>query len=250
MTGTAGVAAVSELPEQLLDAIYYDTADLRLIHAGITLRRHTGGEDAGWHLKLPAGADTRDEIRLPLTGADDVVPEELTALVRAYTRGAALAPVVRIQIHRRVLRLLDSAGQALAEIAADHLSAGLRLAVRVPLHKPADDLDQALGDEPDADQHRQHRHRGGRNRDDHDPGDQADEPEEDPPAAPLSRPPGKRDRQRGQAMHDRAVQNRSSRVYGAYGHEQRVNIGGQCRCRLVVMGPEEAGRSIIRVMSP
>ena len=123
MAGTAGVAAVSELPEQLLDAIYYDTADLRLIGAGITLRRRTGGEDAGWHLKLPAGADTRDEIRLPLTGADGAVPEELTALVRAYTRGAALAPVVRIQTRRRVLRLLDGAGQALAEIAADHVSA-------------------------------------------------------------------------------------------------------------------------------
>ena len=123
MAGTAGVAVVPELPEQLLDAIYYDTADLRLIRAGITLRRRTGGEDAGWHLKLPAGADTRDEIRLPLTGADDAVPEELTALVRAYTRGAALAPVVRIQTRRHVLRLLDGAGQALAEIAADHVSA-------------------------------------------------------------------------------------------------------------------------------
>ena len=66
MTGTAGVAAVSQQGEQLLDAVYYDTADLRLIGAGITLRRRTGGEDAGWHLKLPAGADTRDEIRLPL----------------------------------------------------------------------------------------------------------------------------------------------------------------------------------------
>ena len=123
MTGTAGVAAVPELPEQLLDAIYYDTADLRLIRAGITLRRRTGGEDAGWHLKLPAGADTRDEIRLPLTSADGAVPEELAALVRAYTRGAALAPVVRIQTRRRVLRLADGAGQALAEIAADHVSA-------------------------------------------------------------------------------------------------------------------------------
>ncbi len=68
MTGTAGVAAVSQQPEQLLDAVYYDTADLRLIRAGVTLRRRSGGEDAGWHLKLPAGADTRDEIRLPLTG--------------------------------------------------------------------------------------------------------------------------------------------------------------------------------------
>ena len=123
MTGTAGVAAVSELPEQLLDAIYYDIADLRLIRAGITLRRRTGGEDAGWHLKLPAGSDTRDEIRLPLTDADGAVPEELAALVRAYTRGAAPAPVVRIQTRRRVLRLVDVADQALAEIAADHVSA-------------------------------------------------------------------------------------------------------------------------------
>ena len=123
MAGTAGVAAVPEQPEQLLDAIYYDNADLRLIGAGITLRRRTGGEDAGWHLKLPAGADTRDEIRLPLTSADSAVPADLAALVRAYTRGAALAPVVRIQTRRRVLRLLDGAGQALAEIAADHVSA-------------------------------------------------------------------------------------------------------------------------------
>ena len=69
MTGTAGVAAVSPRDEQLLDAVYYDTADLRLIRAGITLRRRTGGQDAGWHLKLPAGADTRDEIRMPLDTA-------------------------------------------------------------------------------------------------------------------------------------------------------------------------------------
>ena len=147
MTGTAGVAAVSQQGEQLLDADYYDTADMRLIGARITLRRRTGGEDAGWHLKLPAGADTRDEIRLPLAApgrkpaagaasaaagnraatprarADSAVPAELAALVRARPRGAALAPVVRIQTSRTVLRLVDDAGQALAEIAADHVSA-------------------------------------------------------------------------------------------------------------------------------
>ena len=135
MTGTAGIAAVSQQGEQLLDAVYYDTADLRLIGAGITLRRRTGGGDAGWHLKLPAGADTRDEIRLPLDApggeraatpharAGGAVPEELAASVRAHTRGAALAPVVRIQTSRRVLRLLDSASQTLAEVAADHVSA-------------------------------------------------------------------------------------------------------------------------------
>jgi CHAD domain-containing protein len=123
MAGTAGVAGVSEQGEQVLDAVYYDTADLRLISAGITLRRCTGGQDAGWHLKLPIGADTRDEIRLPLTSADGAVPAELAALVRAYTRGAVLAPVMRIQTRRRVLRLLDGTSQALAEIAADHVTA-------------------------------------------------------------------------------------------------------------------------------
>jgi len=102
MTGTAGIAAVSQQDDQLLDAVYHDTADLRLIRAGITLRRRTSGEDAGWHLKLPAGTDTRDEIRLPLDAAGgkraatpharaDAVPEQLTAWVRAWTRGAELA---------------------------------------------------------------------------------------------------------------------------------------------------------------
>ena len=135
MTGTAGIAAVSQQDEQLLAAVYYDTADLRLSGVGITLRRRTGDGDAGWHLKLPAGADARDEIRLPLAapggrraatpraGAGGAVPGELAALVRAYARGAALAPVVRIQTSRRVLRLLDGASQTLAEVAADHVSA-------------------------------------------------------------------------------------------------------------------------------
>ncbi|HXW88433.1 MAG TPA: CYTH and CHAD domain-containing protein [Streptosporangiaceae bacterium] len=121
MRGLAGVASVTRQDEQLLDAVYYDTADLRLIRAGVTFRRRTGGDDEGWHLKLPAGADARDEIRLPLTRR--AVPEELTALVRARTRAAKVAPVVQILTSRQVFRLLDSEGRTLAEIAADHVSA-------------------------------------------------------------------------------------------------------------------------------
>src|SRR3569623_1056147 len=55
-----GVAA-----EHRRDAVYFDTADLRLAAAGLTLRRRTGGDDAGWHLKVPAGTATRSEVRLP-----------------------------------------------------------------------------------------------------------------------------------------------------------------------------------------
>jgi len=123
MAGTAGVAAVSEQDEQFFDAVYYDTADLRLIGGGITLRRRAGGEDAGWHLTLPAGADTGDVTRLLLTASGGAIPEDLTALIRACTRGEPLAPVMCIRTSRRVLRLLDGANQILAEIAADRVSA-------------------------------------------------------------------------------------------------------------------------------
>ncbi|MBO0818317.1 MAG: CYTH domain-containing protein, partial [Actinobacteria bacterium] len=71
------VGAVHGPEEQQLEAEYYDTDDLRLIRAGITLRRRSGGGDDGWHLKLPAGADTRRELRRPLGGAARRVPGEL-----------------------------------------------------------------------------------------------------------------------------------------------------------------------------
>ncbi len=87
MTGTAGVAAPRQ-GEQLLDAVYYDTTDLRLIRAGLALRRRTDGEDAGWHLKLPAGAETLDEVRLPLA-APAGMPATGTASGTAGNRAAA-----------------------------------------------------------------------------------------------------------------------------------------------------------------
>jgi inorganic triphosphatase YgiF len=67
-SGLSGVREPVGPEEQLLEAVYFDTADLRLAAAGVTLRRRHGGSDAGWHLKLPAGVDSRDEIRVGLTG--------------------------------------------------------------------------------------------------------------------------------------------------------------------------------------
>jgi CHAD domain-containing protein len=117
------IAAESDPVELTLEAEYYDTADLRLIQAGITLRRRRGGEDAGWHLKLPAGPDSRDEIRLPLSQARRRVPAELAALVRGPARGQALRPVAQITTRRQLRRLLDDTGAALAEVAADDVRA-------------------------------------------------------------------------------------------------------------------------------
>ena len=65
-------AVVPDLPgaaepvEHDLVATYYDTPDLRLQDARITLRRRTGGVDEGWHLKLPGEGDARVEVHAPL----------------------------------------------------------------------------------------------------------------------------------------------------------------------------------------
>ena len=50
LTGVGEVAAVGDPEEQSLEATYYDTPDLRLLRSRVTLRRRTGGADAGWHV--------------------------------------------------------------------------------------------------------------------------------------------------------------------------------------------------------
>ena len=117
------VAGASGPEEQILEAEYFDTGDMRLIRNGVTLRRRRGGSDPGWHLKLPAGGSTRQEIRVPLGQGGRRVPARLARLVRGYTRGEALRPVARISTRRQVVTLVDSAGASLAEIASDDVSA-------------------------------------------------------------------------------------------------------------------------------
>ncbi|MFI0727941.1 CHAD domain-containing protein [Streptomyces sp. NPDC021225] len=120
LTGVAGVAEVVNKGVATLDATYYDTADQRLAADRITLRRRTGGSDAGWHLKLPAGPDARDEIRAPLS---DTLPAELAALVRSRVRDKGLVPLVRLVSERDVRHLVDADGALLAELSADRVTA-------------------------------------------------------------------------------------------------------------------------------
>ncbi len=130
--GLTIVARVDTLPVQLLDAVYFDTPSHDLARNRITLRRRTGGPDAGWHLKLPAGvrkADARAEVRLPLpesgpAGAESVVPDELRDVVLAIVRDRPLRPVARIATSRRVQRLYAADGSALADFCDDQVSAG------------------------------------------------------------------------------------------------------------------------------
>jgi CHAD domain-containing protein len=115
------VATQSPDGEVRLDATYHDTATYDLARAGITLRRRTGGEDAGWHLKVPEnGSGTRTELRLP-DGPE--LPAEFVGLLTARLRGRALRPVAMITTRRRLSTLADAAGDPLAEIALDTVTA-------------------------------------------------------------------------------------------------------------------------------
>ena len=78
------IASVRTAADEDLDAQYFDTDDLRLIHAGVTLRRRVGGHDEGWHLKTPVGLHTRRELWW-LWDHD----EHATDLVQTGTNGAS-----------------------------------------------------------------------------------------------------------------------------------------------------------------
>lgn len=120
LTGTAAIAAVSDQGTVDLDAVYYDTPDQRLAADGLTLRRRTGGADAGWHLKLPIAPGVRDEIGAALS---DTVPPALAALVRSRVRDAGLRPQVRLVSSRHISHLLDAEGALLAELSTDEVLA-------------------------------------------------------------------------------------------------------------------------------
>ena len=123
LTDVDGVATADGPVEHTLEAVYHDTADLRLARARVTLRRRTGGDDAGWHLKLPAAAGARQEVREPLGRAVKTPPRPLRDLVLGITRGAPTAPVTTLSTRRTATVLRDADGRALAEVADDTVCA-------------------------------------------------------------------------------------------------------------------------------
>jgi CHAD domain-containing protein len=128
LDGLPHVATVSAPEAATLTTEYYDTDDLRLLRAGIKLQRLARGPDEGWRLRFPDGPKgvrpvAHRELRTPPGRSADPVPDELARLVRAYTRGAPLRPVARIETRRNRTTLLDAAGTPLAEVLADEVAA-------------------------------------------------------------------------------------------------------------------------------
>ena len=116
-----GVATVGEPDTVLLRATYLDSHDLALLRGGVTLRRRSGGDDEGWHAKLPAGQGRR-ELRLPLTDDERTPPAALTEAVRGWTHGAALEVVATIETRRTERRLQAEDGTVLAVLADDEVT--------------------------------------------------------------------------------------------------------------------------------
>jgi CHAD domain-containing protein len=121
-----------EQPIERLVTTYVDTPDLRIARWGSSLR-HRG--DEGWTVKLPApdegsllarnehvfdGADPR---KLPVGAVD---------LLRAFVRGAELAPVARLRTRRAGIEVRDELGRAIARVTDDEVSVmdGRRVATR------------------------------------------------------------------------------------------------------------------------
>ncbi len=123
LSGVPGVASVAAPVEHALEAAYHDTADLRLARAKVTLRRRTGGTDAGWHVKLPATAGARRELHSPLGRATKAVPKAVLAPLLGIVRSAPVVQVATLRTRRVVTDLRAEDGRVLAEVADDHVTA-------------------------------------------------------------------------------------------------------------------------------
>jgi len=124
LSGVAPGVTVVEAPTLDLDAVYVDTADLRLVRRGVSLRRRTGEGAPRWTLKLPDQgtggiALARREFDVESDEAD--VPPDLADLVAAWVRRTPLVPVTTIRTRRRRVVLTNN-GVALAEVADDVVS--------------------------------------------------------------------------------------------------------------------------------
>ena len=153
LDGEAGFRAEPQ-PERRYTTTYWDTPDLRLARWRASLRYR---DDEGWTVKLPSERVgpvlVRQEHTFP--GTPRKVPEEAAGLVRAFVRGARLAPVARLRAVRRPVALRNAAGEQLAEVVDDEVrviaSDGRRVAgrfreleVELTEHALPDTMDRVL----------------------------------------------------------------------------------------------------------
>lgn len=123
LDGIAGVVRVEGPRRMTQSATYLDTRDLALLRARHTLRRRTGGTDAGWHLKTPGDDTGRVEHRLPLGRSSAILPSELVDVVAPLIDGDALLPVAALRTRRTRRSLIGTDGRVLVVVEDDAVEA-------------------------------------------------------------------------------------------------------------------------------
>ena len=122
-SGLPGVSSVGAAEPRALDAVYLDSDDLALAHAGYAVRRRTGGPDEGWHIKGPRDTQGgRVELQWPL-GEDDTIPDAVTDALAAVSVTSHLVPIARIRNQRAAYALCDAEGGVVAEFVDDRVIA-------------------------------------------------------------------------------------------------------------------------------
>lgn len=113
---------LGEFREFRLEATYYDTRHFALTRARHVLRRREGGEDEGWHVKLP-GTDIEHRIEHHAPLESPRPPAELRGLIEKPLDGAALLPVARLHTFRRQAELRGPSGELWALVCVDDVTA-------------------------------------------------------------------------------------------------------------------------------
>ena len=103
-----------------LEAVYYDTGDLRLARSGASLRYRNPD---GWTVKLPEPSEgallVRGEHTFP--GGPGTPPAAALDLVRAWVRTATVHAIARLKTRRRRIELTDPGGKKVAEVVDDEV---------------------------------------------------------------------------------------------------------------------------------
>lgn len=119
LTGVVDGAVAEQAPHRTLVAHYYDSVDLRLARAGVTLRYRTGENAPVWTVKLPMAVTGSRTARreIDFAGPADFVPDNATDLVRGYLRGERPVEVAEVDTDRRTV--LVRAGGDQVEVVDD-----------------------------------------------------------------------------------------------------------------------------------
>ncbi|MEW1956749.1 CYTH and CHAD domain-containing protein [Kineococcus sp. NPDC059986] len=122
-----GVADVRPEVAVVSEETHYDTSDLALAAAGVSVRRQTAERTSpaprGWVLELPGRGPRTHEVRQALGRAVRTAPAALQRLTWAAARGRSLGPVLELSTSARQRDLLDADGDVVARLTTREVQA-------------------------------------------------------------------------------------------------------------------------------